>query len=85
MEPSDLTPDMKEKIKDCKTPEDILALAKEDGYELNDDELTQIAGGSWGGDDTPAIVCPNCGSGSFWSEPQFRSLHCQRCDHTWPY
>ena len=40
-----LTPEQKEKAKSAKTPEDILALAKEDGYELSDDELESIAGG----------------------------------------
>ena len=42
----DLTPEQMEKAKACKTPEDILALAKEEGYELSDEELTAIAGGS---------------------------------------
>ena len=34
-----------EKARACKTPEDIIALAKEVGYDLNDDELEAIAGG----------------------------------------
>ena len=41
----DLTPEQMEKAKACKTPEDILALAKEEGYELTDEELAAIAGG----------------------------------------
>lgn len=41
----DLTPDQKEKVEACKTPEDILALAKEEGYELSDDELGDVSGG----------------------------------------
>ena len=41
-----LTPEQQEKARACKTPEDILALAKEKGYELSDDQLESIAGGS---------------------------------------
>ena len=48
MEFKDLTPEQQEKAKACKTPEDILALAKEEGYELSDDELDSVSGGvSW--------------------------------------
>ena len=41
----DLTPEQQEKAKACRTAEDILALAKEEGYELSDTELESIAGG----------------------------------------
>ena len=47
----DLTPEQKEKALNCKSPDEILALAKESGYELSDDELAGISGG-WGD--------PNC-------------------------
>ena len=45
-----LAPEFKEKALACKTPEELLALAKEEGYELTDEELEGIAGGlecSW--------------------------------------
>ena len=41
----DISSELKEKILACKTPEDILALAKEEGYELSDEELDGISGG----------------------------------------
>ena len=41
----DLTPEQKEKARAAKTPEEILALAKEEGFELSDDELEAISGG----------------------------------------
>lgn len=48
MEFSDLTPEQQEKAKACKTPEDILELARSEGYELSEEELTAISGGvSW--------------------------------------
>ena len=43
----DLTPEMQEKAKACKTPDEILALAKEEGYELSDAELDQVSGGDF--------------------------------------
>ena len=42
-----LDPALKAKIKGCETTEEILALAKEEGYELSDSELAGISGG-WG-------------------------------------
>ena len=41
----DLTDEQKAKAQSCKTPEDILALAREEGYELSDAELDGVAGG----------------------------------------
>lgn len=41
-------PELREKLETCKTPEDVLALAKAEGYEVSDDELEAISGGvSW--------------------------------------
>ena len=41
----DLTDGQKAKARAAKTPEEILALAKEEGYELSDDELEAVSGG----------------------------------------
>ena len=36
----------------CETPEELMALAKEQGYELSDEQLEAVAGGlRWGCDD----------------------------------
>ena len=35
-------------LRECKTPEDVLALAQAKGYELTDDELQQVVGGGDG-------------------------------------
>ena len=44
----DLTPEQQERAKACKTPEEILALAKEVGYELSEEEIDTISGGGDG-------------------------------------
>lgn len=42
-----LTPEQREKARACATPEEILAFAKEEGYELSDDEIEAVSGGVW--------------------------------------
>lgn len=55
----DLSPELKEKALACKTPEQLLALAKEEGYELSDDELESLSGGaSW--EICPEVEKPKC-------------------------
>ena len=49
----DLTPEQIEKGKACRTPEELLALAKEEGVELTDDQLDQISGGNAWARSTP--------------------------------
>ncbi|HAM14734.1 MAG TPA: hypothetical protein DCP91_02490 [Eggerthellaceae bacterium] len=47
-----LDAELQEKAKACKTPEDFLKLAADEGYELSDEEIESISGGggSWGGE-----------------------------------
>ena len=40
-----LTEEQKAKAHACKTPEDVLALVGEEGYELTDEQLEDISGG----------------------------------------
>ena len=47
MEYKDLTAGQKSKIADAKSPEEILKMAKTEGYELTDDEIEGISGGSF--------------------------------------
>ena len=58
MDFKDLTPELMAKAKTCKTPEEVLALAKAEGYELSDCELEGISGGAWCDDN-------HCGSHCF--------------------
>ena len=43
----DLAPELQEKAKACKSPEELLALAHQEGYELSDAELEQVSGGGF--------------------------------------
>ncbi len=45
MDFKDLSPELRDKAKACKNPEELLNLAKEEGYELSDDDLDGISGG----------------------------------------
>ena len=47
MKKEDLSPELKEKTKSCKTTEELMELAREEGVELSDEQLEGIAGG-WG-------------------------------------
>ena len=58
MDFENLTEEQRQKARACKTPEEILALAKQEGVELSDEQLEGISGGWGGGEDN----CPNdCG------------------------
>ena len=43
---TDLAPEQQEKARACKTPEEMLVLAKEEGFELSDEDLEAISGGN---------------------------------------
>ena len=47
MDTEKLNPAVKAKLRGCETPEELFALAREEGYELSDSELEGITGG-WG-------------------------------------
>ncbi len=60
MEFNDLSKELQEKAMACKTPEEILALAKDEGYELSDEELESINGGMMWGDVCVGVACKVC-------------------------
>ena len=62
MNSDDLMPEQQEKARACKTPEDIIALAKENGIERTDGQLEAVSGG-WNDCDNytgnePKRFCP---------------------------
>ena len=40
-------PELCEKSKACESPEELLALAKSEGYKLSEAEFETVSGGSW--------------------------------------
>lgn len=82
----DLTPEQQAKMEDCNTPEEMLAFAKEEGYELTDEELSSIAGGSWSPKDG-LPKCPVCGSYAILVNPMPGTgcaiCTCHDCGHQW--
>ena len=46
------------KVEACKSPEEILNLAKAEGVELNEEQLAAVSGGSC----SSTNKCPECGS-----------------------
>lgn len=55
-----LTPEQIKKARNCKSSEELLALAKAEGIELNDDQLAAVSGGCGAPKGDP--VCPHCQS-----------------------
>ena len=46
MDFKDISPELREKAKACQTPEELLALAKKEGYKLSDEDMEVVSGGA---------------------------------------
>ena len=55
---STLTDEQKKKVEAAQTPEELLAIAKETGYELSQEQLDAVSGGNVGWED-PCSHCNN--------------------------
>ena len=80
-----LTDEQIAKVKSCKSNEEVLALAKEEGVELTGEQLEAVSGG--GCYSAEIFPCPQCKSkkyvkiiaeGGYWTQFQ-----CSQCDITW--
>jgi len=78
-----LTPEQVEKVKACKSQEELLKIAKEEGIELTDEQLEVVNGGFFCS--AAEVQCPNChaegddieecAGGSKWE--------CKKCHTKW--
>lgn len=72
-----LTKEQIDKIRNCKNMEETLAIAKEDGFELTDEQLESVSGGAC----TCWDSCPNC-HGDWINYINFGSYRrCQECGY----
>ena len=54
----DISPELREKAKACTSPEELLALAKSEGYQLSEAEMEAVSGGGiWDG--CESFECPD--------------------------
>lgn len=71
------------KLKACKTQEERLALAKEEGVELTDEQLEAVSGGAC---NSAGIPCPKCGSMDTIETIDFHKgkiYYCNDCFYDW--
>ena len=82
-----LTEEQIAKVKSCKNHEELLTLAKEEGIELTDEQLTTISGGgacsvvSDIGDKINPYDCPKCGANDPKKDGNVRI--CKKCGYQW--
>ena len=76
-----LTEEQVEKVKACKNQDELLAIAKEEGIELTDEQLEAVSGGCG----FSSLVCPRCGSTDVNYHMQYSgySYICGACDYHW--
>lgn len=82
-----LTKEQIAKVKACKSSEELLSLAKEEGIELTDEQLSAISGGgactviSDVGDYLNTNDCPKCGCNDY--DVVNGKRKCKKCGHKW--
>ena len=80
-----LTEEQIAKIKESKNQEELLKLAKEEGIELSDEQLSAVSGGGC----FSSNGCPNCGSDDYQKieieeKIDKRVLYkCKKCGEMW--
>ena len=75
------------KAKACKSQDELLALAKAEGVQLNDEQLAAVSGGGLCMS-TPTFTCPKCGSTNVSAYNQTGPAivwfcTCKDCKHKW--
>ena len=71
----DLAEEQRAKLAGASTPEDIFRIAKEEGYELSEEEMEQISGGIFGWE---GEKCKKCGGPLAFSKVHGRAF-CRKC------
>ena len=58
---NDFSPELKERARACRTPEELFALAMEEGIEIPDEQLEGIASGGWCSEHEWGCPADKCG------------------------
>lgn len=75
-----LTDEQIKKVENCKNSEEFLAIAKEEGIELNEELLEAVSGGF--GSSAVKIKCIHCGSENFPTDKNYGEfIYCSECDN----
>ncbi len=82
MKYKDLTEEHKSKIADAKSPEEILEMAKAEGFELTDEEIEGIAAGNFWIDE---YYCPERGSHDVGVFKNSGTASCYSCGYKGTY
>ena len=77
-----LTDEQISKVKACKSQEELLKLAKEEGIQLSDEQLEAINGGCHVFNPTGGPMCFECGSKNLISSDG-REFTCKKCGFRW--
>lgn len=82
----DISPELREKAKECNSPEEILALAKKEGIKLTEEQLESITGGSaWSGAKEYSVTCNICGTKTIIDDPDNPPTWCPSCGRRFYY
>ena len=72
-------PELQEKLMSAKTSDDLIALVKDEGIELSDEELDNISGGEWL-EDKRGESCPWCGCFVEYASGVTMPRYCPHCN-----
>ena len=87
-----LTEEQIKKVETCKSSEEILALAKEEGVELSDEQLEAVSGGC--GSKSSKVKCAQCNSENveiyghghkLFVNVDYDKWRCNDCGYTWEW
>ena len=80
-----LTAEQIAKVRDCKSEEELLELAHQEGVKLTDEQLASVSGGC--GVDLEKVECPVCHAKNFRTEDGPSDIGynfiCLECGHSW--
>lgn len=73
-------PELQERLRTAQTPEAMLELVQEEGFELSDEQLVNVAGGKdWDEFTTHYIRCGKCGKEVNYYKSDGVPLYCPYC------